>query len=180
MVKERTAELMKLNEQLKQEIDDRKQMEQTLRTREAELEIHTNELEEVNNALRVLLKRGDEDKRELEEKALANVKELVWPYVDRLKKGTLDAKQAAYISILESNLKDIISPFVYKLSSRYLSLTPTEIQVANLVKEGKTTKEIAELLNLSSRTVDFHRQNIRNKIGLKNRKANLRSHLLSM
>jgi PAS domain S-box-containing protein len=179
-VDERTADLVRLNEKLKLEIEERKLAEQELKKREAQLEIQTSELEEVNTALRVLLKRRDEDKTEFEEKVLYNVKELVVPYLERLKSGELDAKQTTYVSILESNLNDIVSSFTRKLSSKYLGLTPTEIQIANLVKQGRTTKEIAEILHSSDRTVEFHRKNIRKKIGLVNRKVNLRSHLLSM
>ena len=179
-LEQRAIELSQLNEKLKQEIEERKQVEQKLRRREAELETKANELEEVNVALRVLLKRRDEDKTELGEKILCNVKELVLPYVGRLRKAELTSQCSAYVNILESNLNDIISPFVLKLSSKLLGLTPTEIQVANLVKEGKTTKDIAAMLNLSSRTVEFHRNNIRKKMGIKNKKANLRSHLQSM
>jgi len=162
------------------DITERRRAEKELRKREAQLEINTNELEEVNTALRVLLKRRDDDKTDLEEKILFNVRELVVPYVEKLKKGKLDARHTAYVGILESNLNDIISPFAHKLSSRYLGLTPKEIQIANLIKEGITTKEIAEMLNSSDRTVEFHRKNIRKKIGIVNRKVNLRSHLLSM
>ena len=162
------------------DITKRKKAEEALRKREAELEIRTNELEEVNTALRVLLKRRNEDKTELEEKVLFNVKELVVPYVERLKNSELGAEQTACVSILESNLHNIVSPFAHKLSSKYLGLTPTEIQIANLVKQGRTTKEIAEILHSSDRTVEFHRKNIRKKIGLVNRKVNLRSHLLTM
>ncbi|MEE9119943.1 MAG: PAS domain S-box protein [Syntrophobacteria bacterium] len=176
----RTTDLVKLNRKMKQEIEERKLAAQELRKREAQLEINTNELEEVNTALRVLLKRRDEDKTDLEEKILFNVKELVVPYLEKLKKGKLDARHTAYVGILESNLNDIISPFAHKMSSKYLGLTPTEIQIANLVKQGRTTKEIAEILNSSDRTVEFHRKNIRKKIGIVNRKVNLRSHLLSM
>jgi DNA-binding NarL/FixJ family response regulator len=132
----------------------------------------------VNSALRVLLKRREDDKSDLEEKVLSNVKELVVPYVERLKKSGLDAKQGTYVNILESNLEEIVSPFVRKLSSTYLGLTPTEINVANLVKEAWDTKTIAESLNMSPRTVESHRQNIRKKLGLKNKKVNLRTHLL--
>jgi PAS domain S-box-containing protein len=179
-VEERTAKLQQINKRLKQEIEERKLAEQELRKREAQLEIQTSELEELNTALRVLLKRRDEDKTEFEEKVLFNVKELVLPYIERLKSGELDDKRRAYVSILESNLNDIVSPFARRLSSKYLGLTPTEIQIANLVKEGRTTKEIAQILNSSDRTVEFHRKNIRNKIGIVNRKVNLRSHLLTM
>jgi len=162
------------------DITEHKRDVQALREREKELKIKTMSLEEVNTALRVLLKRRDEDKTELEEKVLSNVKELVVPFLEKVKKTPLDPKQVAYVDILESNLNDIISPFLRNLSAKYLNLTPTQIQVANLIKEGKTTKEIAELLNLSSKTINTHRRNIRMKLGMTNKKVNLRSHLLSL
>ena len=179
-IKERTAELARANEELRAEIAERKRIENELKERGKELEEKTRNLEEVNTALRVLLKRREEDKDELEEKVLFNMRELVAPCLEKLKKSRLDDKQKQYTNILESNLNDITSPFSQRLSSRYLKLTPTEIQVANLIKHGKTTKEIAEFLSLSSQTIEFHRKNIREKIGIKNKKANLRTRLLSI
>ncbi|MCK4786649.1 MAG: helix-turn-helix transcriptional regulator [Desulfobacteraceae bacterium] len=151
-----------------------------LREKEKELELKTRNLEEVNTALKVLLKRRDEDKIELEEKVLSNLKELIVPYLEKLKKSGLDTRQNAYLRILQSNLNDIISPFSRRLSSKYLNLTPAEIQVANLVKHGRSIKDIAKMLNVSTRTIEFHRRNIRKKLSIKNRKASLRSHLLSI
>jgi PAS domain S-box-containing protein len=162
-----------------EDITKQKQTDQALREREKELEIKTSSLKEVNAALRVLLKRRDEDKEELEKKLLFNVKDLVVPFLERLKKSQLDPKQLSYIDILESNLNDIISPFSRTLSTKYLSLTPTEIQVANILKEGKTTKEIGELMALSPRTIETHRKNMRKKLGIEKKKGNLRSHLLT-
>jgi PAS domain S-box-containing protein len=169
------------------DISEKKRAEQVLRQREADLQIKTNELEfktksleEMNTALKVLLRRREEDKTEMEEKMLVNVKELVAPFLEKLKSTNLHPRQLAYINILESNLKNIISPFSRKLSSTYLRLTPTEIQIANLVKQGKTAKEIAELLNVSTGTIEVHRKNVRAKLGIKNKKANLRSYLLSL
>jgi len=179
-VHERTAALVQVNEELQAVIAELKRAEQALKKKGKDLKSKTRNLQEVNTALRVLLKKRDDDKKELEGKVLFNVKELVVPYVEKLKKSELNERQRAFADILESNLKDVISPFSQKLSYWYLELTPTEIQVANLVKQGKTTKEIAELLNLSSQTIEFHRKNIRGKIGIKNKKANLRTHLLSI
>ena len=162
------------------DITRRKRAEDELKKRERELEAKSRNLEEVNIALKVLLKRREEDKTELEEKVLLNIEELVEPYLDKLKKTSLDINQKAYINIIEAHLNDIISPFQRNLSSKYPHLTPREIQIADLIREGKTTKEIAEVLNSSPGAIDFHRNNIRNKLGLKNKNANLRSYLLSL
>lgn len=180
LVAERTAELAKTNAQLAQEVEERKRAEAQLRKREKELKAQSLHLEEVNTALRVLLKQREDDKKELGEVVLSNVRELIGPYLDRLKKGRLAVVQKALVDILESNLESIISPFTSSLSSRHFNLTPTEIRVANLVKEGRTNKDIAELLLLSKNTILFHRHNIRTKLGLRNNKKNLRSHLLGL
>jgi DNA-binding CsgD family transcriptional regulator/putative methionine-R-sulfoxide reductase with GAF domain len=152
---------------------------QKLRKRGRELEIKSRELEEMNTALRVLLKQREDDKRELEEKVLLNVKEFVQPFLQKLNDSGLNERQQSYLNIVEAHIKDIISPFLRKLSSKYLNLTASEMQVANLVMDGKRTKEIALLLNLSEKTIEVHRKNIRKKLGIKNKKANLRTHLLS-
>jgi PAS domain S-box-containing protein len=162
------------------DISELKLAEAKIKKRERELEIEAANLEEVNTALKVLLKRRDTDKKKLEEKVLLNVKEMVEPYLKKLKRTQLDARQNTYLGIIESNLNDIVSPFVCGVSMNFLSFTPAEIQVANLVKQGKTTKEIASILNLSAKTIEFHRDNIRKKLGIKNRKINLRTHLMSL
>jgi PAS domain S-box-containing protein len=179
LVEERTAELAKTNIQLEQEIEERKRVEEALRKREVELEAQSHHLEEVNTALKVLLKQREDDKKELGENVLSNVKELISPYIERLNKSRLNTNQKTLVNIMESNLQNIISPFISKLSSRHFNFTPMEIKVANLIKEGKTNKEIAELLCLSKNTILFHRHNIRRKLGLTNKKINLQSHLLS-
>jgi PAS domain S-box-containing protein len=162
------------------DVTKRKQAEDALRKSEAELAAQSRHLEEVNAALKVLLKQREGDKADLEERLLANVKELVLPYVEKLKNSRLHSDQMTLVDILESNMKEILSPFVTKLSSRFLSLTPTEIQVASLIKDGKTSKEIASLIHASENTVRSHRFHIRSKLGIKNKKVNLRSYLQSL
>ncbi len=88
--------------------------------------------------------------------------------------------QKVLIEIIEQNLEDIASPFMRDLSKTLHKLTPSEIQIINLIKHNKTTKEISDLLNISNRTVDTHRANIRKKLGIKNQKINLKSFLLSI
>jgi DNA-binding NarL/FixJ family response regulator len=137
-------------------------------------------LKEANAALKVLLKQRDQDKIELEEKVLLNVNQLIIPYLGKLKRRKLDAKQKAYAEILESNLNEIVSPLARSLSSKFLRLSQTELEVANLVQQGNTTKQIAETMNLAQSTIDFHRNNIRSKLGVKNKKIGLRTYLASI
>jgi len=157
-----------------------KETEQMLKDREKALKAQARDLKEVNIALKVLLKKREEDKKEIEEKVLVNVKELVEPYLEKLKGCRLSDRQETFVSIIEGNLENIISPLARKLSSIHLNLTPSEIQVANLVKHGKTTKEIADSLNVAERTVCFHRENIRKRLGINKTKTNLRSFLSTL
>ncbi|MCG6538235.1 MAG: PAS domain S-box protein, partial [Syntrophales bacterium LBB04] len=143
------------------DITERKMTEEALQKREAELKVQSEGLEEANTALKVLLKHRDEDKTSMEEQVLANVKKLVFPYLSELKNTKLNNSQIAYVETIEKHLRDIVSPFLRTISSSYLNLTPREIQIATLVRDGKTTKEITDLLNISASAGDFHRKNLR-------------------
>jgi PAS domain S-box-containing protein len=160
-------------------ITERKRMEEALKKREQELEEKSRNLEDAITALKVLLKRREEDKAELEEKVICNMRELILPYIENLKITPVNSHQLNQLNILERNMNEIISPFLRTLSSKYPNLTPTEIKIINFIREGRTTKEIAELLNVSARTVEVHRDNVRRKLSLKNKKANLKSYLSS-
>jgi DNA-binding CsgD family transcriptional regulator/ligand-binding sensor protein len=124
------------------------------------------------------LGQGEDDKSELEKSILSNLKELVLPYVEKLKRSGLSAEQTSTMDILESNLKEITSPVIGRIQS--LGLTAREITVASLLMGGKTTKQIADLLGVSLKAVEFHRYNMRRKLGLDHKKANLGAHLLSI
>ena len=166
------------------DVTQRQEMEEELKHASTELEgkvaERTATLEEVNTALRVLLKRREEDKSALEDKVLINVSRLITPCLQKLKNAQLDKRQLSYLDILEANLQDIISPFLQALSLKHLQLTPMEIEVANFIKHGKNTKQIAEILDVSRKTVEFHRDNIRRKADIKNKKINLRTYLMSL
>jgi DNA-binding CsgD family transcriptional regulator len=157
-----------------------KRSEDALRAREAQLEERKQSLEEANIALKVLLKQREADKAELERKVLANLKDLVFPYIEKLKAASLRPREKTMVEIVDTHLRDIISPFLQQMANAGILLTPQELQVAQLVKDGKTTKEIASLLHIAESTVSFHRKNLRTKFGLQGRRANLRTHLMSL
>ena len=154
--------------------------EEALKAHKKELESKTHHLEETNTALKVLLKQREKDKAELESKVLQNINVLISPYVAKLKNKKLKSSEKALVDIIDTNLRDIVSPLLQRLANAKIILTPQEIQVAALVKEGKSTKEIADILTVSETTVSFHRKNLRKKLGLDNTRRNLRAHLLSL
>lgn len=162
------------------DITDRKQIEMELCEREKQLETNNLNLKDINIALRVLLKQRGDDQKKLDAKTLKNIEEQVKPYLKKLKQSKLEKEQAEFVTILESALDNIISPFSIILTSNKINLSHIEIYVASLIKEGKTTKHIAGFMNLSPRTVEFHRRNIRKKSGIKNKNINLRSYLRSL
>jgi FixJ family two-component response regulator len=158
----------------------RKKAEKDLKNSESELQLKSKILEEANIALKVLLKQREEDRIAMEENILSNVKTLILPSIEKLKNLKLNDTQLTHVGIIESHLKEVVSPFLNNLTTKHYDLTPREIQIATLVKEGRTTKEMTGYLNISATAVDFHRKNIRLKLGIKNTKTNLRSFLLSM
>ena len=153
-------------------------LEEMIRERTVELESKNVTLQELNTTLKVLLAQRDEDKRDLEERFILNVRNLVLPYVEQMKKGKLELEQKAYIEIIETHLKEIATPLLKNI--RRFNLTPREMRVASLIKSGRTTKEIAKVMGSAPGSIDVHRKNIRKKLGLNNKKANLLSYLESL
>jgi PAS domain S-box-containing protein len=162
------------------DITERKKIENALRENEAKLAEQAKNLEETNTALKVLLSLRNEEKERTEENILSNVKQLINPYLKKLRHTGLNAEQDNLVNIVESNLAEITSSLTAKLFSKNIGLTPRELDVANLVKNGLTNQEIAETLCLSDNAVAFHRRNIRTKLGLKRKKVNLRSYLQNL
>jgi len=146
---------------------------------EQEVESLSKQLEEANSAFQYLLKQKEADKEKLEKDILFNINKLIEPYLHKLKNTNLNKTQLEYFNVIESNLKNIVSPFIRRLSSQYFNLTPMEVQIANLIRHGRTTKDIADIMNLSIKTVATHRNNIRCKLGIKNKKVSLQVFLNS-
>ena len=154
--------------------------EAALRRSRKALNDQAQSLEESNIALKVLLNQRDRDKQALEHKVLVNVKGLVLPYVEKLKRARLKPRERTLVEIVDAHLQDIISPMLQQIANADIVLTPQEMQIAALIKDGQSSKEIAQVLHISEATVNFHRKNLRTKFGLQNRRVNLRSYLLSL
>ena len=162
------------------DITDRKHMEDALRIRERQLSEKTRHLEEVNQALKAMLDHREVEKRSIEESMLLNLKKLVFPYLESLQGCKLDNQAQTYLSIIRANLEDLFSPLSSSLFAKYLNFTPTEVNVADYIRQGKSSKQISELMNVSPSSIAFHRNNIRKKLGLSNKNVNLNTYLNSL
>lgn len=151
-----------------------------LKRAEAALKSRKRHLEEANTALKVLLRRREDDQHEMEKNIFDNMQHLVAPVLSRLAATRLRDRQKAMLASLEERLSELTRPFMRRLSAIESRLTPQEIEVAALIREGRRSKEIADHLGLSIATVNFHRRNLRRKLGLRNTSANLRSFLLGL
>lgn len=191
LVATRTQELTRANQALESQIRERERAENLLREahegleklvaeRTHDLVDKTVRLEEMNMALKVLLRKRDEDKQTLQENITHNVTRLVLPCIEQLKQSRMTEDQLDCLTLLEQHVIGIISPFARRLSSAYINLTPTEIRVAGMIKQDKTTKDIADAFNISESAIVFHRNNIRRKLGIRNKKMNLRTFLLTL
>ena len=179
LVRRRTKELTRANQDLKKEIDERRETESVLRQRERELEMEKANLEEANTALKVLLKRREVDKRALEEQVMYNVKKLLLPYVEKIKKKVSNERKLAYLEIIETNLNDITNSFSRRLSIEFYGLSSSELKVANLIRQGMKSRAIADLLGISIRTVEAYRLAIRKKLRIHNERVNLKTFLMT-
>ncbi|MBN2107070.1 MAG: PAS domain S-box protein [Deltaproteobacteria bacterium] len=146
---------------------------------ELERKVHdrTTSLEESNIALKVLLEARSDDRSEMGGRLLSHINNLVVPYLEKIRSAGLAEPQRTYLEIAETNLREITAPFTEQAGVQMKMLTPAEIQVANLIQQGKTTKEIAALLHLAAQTIDTHRKHIRRKLDLSHKKKNLRTFL---
>jgi PAS domain S-box-containing protein len=173
LVQARTAELAEINRQLREEIEQRKQTAMELRA-------SSERLQEMNTAMSVLLDKRSEDHQRAEELIRLNLKELIEPFLNRLENSGLRGAQKQLLEIIRMNMEEVVGSPTPEFSSKYYMFSPNELQVANLIRQGRTSKEVARLLNLSVRTVDSYRDSIRKKLGLKNKKVNLRTYLASL
>jgi PAS domain S-box-containing protein len=138
------------------------------------------QLLDLDSAVRVILEKSEESKREWQQNVLLRIKVMVLPFLEQLCSSRLNELQKSCLAAIEDNLKEIVAPFNGFASVNFYNFTEKELQIADLIKRGKATKEIAELLQISKRAVEFHRNNLRRKLGISNQKANLKNHLCSL
>lgn len=174
------GELVQVVLQLKTEREKRRSLEENLHAREREMEKAVAELAEVQTALKVLLDRSRRENEKITDLFISRMKDGVFPYLYKLKEKTGKGKTREYLEVMESHLLALAPPISDNVSRVARQLTPAEIRVADLIRDGMSSKEIASLLDLSVKAVDFHRNNIRGKLGLKSSKVSLKKYLAAL
>ena len=117
------------------------------------------QIDRISTTLDVLLERRDREKAEIYAMIATNIKKKVLPYIERMTNESLSERCNTYLNIIKSNLEQIVSLRTNIKSLSAHDLTPTEMHIIELVKQGKRSKEIADLLNVSVATISFHRNN---------------------
>jgi DNA-binding CsgD family transcriptional regulator/uncharacterized coiled-coil protein SlyX len=153
--------------------------EQELHEINKQLTVERMALQEANAALRTVLAKIEEEKQRIYKDMQANIEKIVMPILHAL---TLEIPkgQRKYIDILRTNLEELTSPFISQLSHTYHSLSPTEVNICNMIKSGMRTKEIAQLRGVSVATINRHREHIRRKLKVTNSDVNLTTYLQSI
>lgn len=161
------------------ESDGRKRLERLLLEKESDLAEKNHRIEEMTVSLRVMLEQGQTHRYEVESNVLYNVEQLIMPLLKQLQSMHLNKHYNRIVQSLETNLRSLVSPFA-RHAMLFNQFSPKEMQVANLVKMGRSNREISEMLGVSINTVITHRYRIRCKLGLKKKRINLRAYLQEM
>ena len=174
MVEKKTRDFQKANKELQEQIKEKERIEKELQKFSAWLEEQKEAVERKNIALQEILEEIHREKEQIKKGVMANVENILIPIIRRMKKGP-DKEGKKNFAILEQELKNLTSSFGRSMSDKKLRLTPREIEICDMIKNGLTSKEIAHTLKLSKKSVDGHRNRIRNKLGIRNKKYNLTS-----
>ena len=163
-------------------LDSRNRLREQVTEMSSQLKQLRDEFEDVNTTLKVLLKNRDTDKSTAQNALVREMNQEIAPFLLKLKKSVRDRKQIRLLGVLENNLQQLASSYGNTNVGTLLfwQLTPVEIQVASMIKQGLSTKDIATALSLSPETISVHRKHIRKKLGLNSKAANLRRHLTSL
>jgi DNA-binding CsgD family transcriptional regulator len=168
-----------------------KEQETTLQLKEA-----LKEIKKTKSAMEISWGKRNVDKINFIQEMLFYIKKYIEPNITELSASGLNDKQQILVNKIDRKIKDQLLPLLADKLNRKIkdlmlpisdqvkvkdyNFTFTEYQIVKLIQEGKRSKEICDDLNISLRTVETHRMNIRKKLNISNQKINLSSYLRSI
>ncbi len=172
IVEKRTAELIIANRNLKREIEEHKKSEKELIDSKAELKMQKIALENKNMVLGEIIAQIEIEKNKIKEEISVNVERIIYPLLERLNS---ENGATSYINLIRNHLENLTSSYGKNITKMNYKMTPREIELCNMIKSGLSSKDISKISNISIKTVDKHRRNIRKKLDITKRKVNLTS-----
>jgi len=157
-----------------------KRLMHELENRDEELQNTESKVQDANTTLKVLLSAIEEEKRELAERVQFKAEKLILPKVREITEEEDAGRKEALFKAIERAFQELTRAFVPGGVELGKTLSPAELQIVNLIKQGKASKEISDICNISVSTISSHRKTIRKKLGITNRKVNLYTYLHSM
>jgi DNA-binding CsgD family transcriptional regulator len=162
------------------EISELSEEQRTIATLKRRIQFQDQTLHEQEAALEVLLRRSDRAERRAAGEIAVNLNQSIAPLLARLKRRLAGSDHLAEVEELESRLRRISSPLLARLAAVSQDFTLREREIATMIREGRTSKEIAERLCLTIKAVDFHRMNLRRKLRIKGSGQSLAARLAEL
>ncbi len=171
-------ELMKFD--LDQLVDAQRRTTRDLSARRDELERKSAELEQKNRDLRRFLQQNANDRHELEAGVVRNVHDILKPLMRAMAQNRPNPDQIDWLSRLTRQVDELLDSFSPWLDSERFNFTRRELVMARFIRDGFSSRQIAERLQISIRTVTTHRSKIRAKLGIRGKHRNVPTLLLAI
>jgi len=144
-----------------------------------DLKASREELLQKNNVLTHIINTVELEKDKARSNIQTNIDRAILPQLRELK-NSLIGVNTSRIEVMEEYLANISSSFINNLEALYRKLTPREIEICNLIRIGASSKKIADTLNISTATVNKHREQIRKKLNIHKKNINLTTYIQSL
>ena len=129
--------------------------------------------------LKNLMRAFERERSGIETGISHRIETLLLPTLEKIKRESSADVRNTYLNVMRDQLINLTTGFSKELDGRFLRLTRTELKICKFIQTGLSSKEIAQTMNVSFETVQAHRRNIRKKLGLRGRKINLHTLLVS-
>ena len=162
---------------------ERELLEKAIRRHTADLVQEKERLEEMNITLRNVLNNVEKTRERDREEMADNLLRFLGPALSQLSEDSDSARRAERARLIREQVERLLlggtAPAMLGKSPDLRKLTLSELKVCQLIQEGRSTKEVAEILKISPETVQTHRKNIRRKLGVRGHGEQLSVYLMA-
>jgi PAS domain S-box-containing protein len=159
------------------DVTQQKEQEEKLRDLSETLRREQVDFVRKNVALNEVLQHIEQEKQVYRHEIASNLDNLLRPMLRKLREqGRLERRE---LDLLQRGLDEVTGQNIDQFKNNMSKLTPRELDILEMIRSGRSSKQIADALDLSSQTVHKHRQSIRRKLQIDHREINLATYLRS-